>query len=227
MRTVVINLASRVDRREEMERQLSRVGWHAEFFSAVKPTSPGGFVSVGARGCFESHLSILRRAHADNVERILILEDDLNFHDDFLELWRAAIDNLEQHGWSFFYPGHVLTSLPLGLNFLPHNQNVLCSHFLMINGPSIGLVVRELEAIIARPPGHPRGGPMHVDGAYSTIRALNENLITYAYEPSLGRQRPSRTDIAELKWYDRLHALAGAVRLIRTFKKYRLSHPRR
>jgi glycosyl transferase, family 25 len=81
-RVYVINLPERSDRRRDLTRRLVR-GWGAqlvaervEFFSAVRPSDPGGFASAGYRGCFESHQAVLDDALARGFERILVLEDD-------------------------------------------------------------------------------------------------------------------------------------------------------
>ena len=58
----VINLEDRTDRRAEMEQQLRRVGWQAAFVAAIRPVDAGDFPSVGARGCFLSHLATLKQA---------------------------------------------------------------------------------------------------------------------------------------------------------------------
>jgi hypothetical protein len=89
---------------------------------------------------------------------------------------------------------------------------------MMLNGEAIPEIIRRLKAILTRPPGHPLGGPMHVDGAYSTIRLQHPALITYAASPVLGYQRPSRTDIGDGKWFDRVPALAGPVNFARRWK---------
>jgi glycosyl transferase, family 25 len=65
----VINLSERKDRRDDMEKQLGRIGWKAEFFGSVRPSDAGGFESVGARSCFESHLHTLRRASISGFQR--------------------------------------------------------------------------------------------------------------------------------------------------------------
>ena len=56
---------------------------------------------------------------------------------------------------------------------------------------------------------------MHVDGAYSTIRAQDHTLVTYAHFPVLGYQRSSRTDIGNLKWYDRVGVLTPVLNVVR------------
>ena len=83
-RIYVINVPTRTDRRREMQAQLYRVGTSlsapgVHLFSAVRPSAAGGFTSVGARGCFVSHLGVLREAAPGHVGRLLILEDDLDF----------------------------------------------------------------------------------------------------------------------------------------------------
>src|SRR5262245_50678595 len=98
--TVVINLARRTDRRAETECELSRIGWCATFFPAVEPTSAGDFPSIGARGCFFSHLAVLKEASASGVERLIILEDDIAFVPDFAERWHVALASLEREQWS-------------------------------------------------------------------------------------------------------------------------------
>jgi glycosyl transferase, family 25 len=62
---------------------------------------------------------------------------------------------------------------------------------------------------------------MHVDGAYSTIRQQNPNLNTYIFSPSLGRQRPSRSDIADLKLYDRIKTARPLMRKLRELRVFK------
>ena len=83
----VINLEDRTDRRAEMEQQLRRVGWQAAFVPAIRPADAADFPSVGARGCFLSHLATLNRPAGGHV---LLMEDDLDFVPDFAQLWDSA-----------------------------------------------------------------------------------------------------------------------------------------
>jgi glycosyl transferase family 25 len=215
----VINLAHRVDRRVEMKRQLSRIGWDAVFFPAIRPTSAANFPSVGARGCFLSHLAVLKEAGRRRVRRLIILEDDVNFITDFSWRWPPAMGALESpREWSIFYPGHANDRQMEGLSLISPTTGVQCAHFMVINGHAIPHLVEGLETILARPAGHPLGGPMHVDGAYSTIRAQRGTFITYAHFPVLGYQRASRTDIGNLRWFDRIGALAPAMNIARKLK---------
>ena len=84
----------REDRRREMQQELIGVGWNATFFPAVEPASSAGFASIGARGCFLSHLSVLKAARGAAVEWLVILEDDVNFAKGFAEKWQASMSIL-------------------------------------------------------------------------------------------------------------------------------------
>jgi len=82
---IYINLESRQDRRENIESELDALSLQYERFNAI-PTS--GF---GILGCGLSHLSVIKLAKERNYKNILILEDDVHF-----VLDRMNIDNLLQ-----------------------------------------------------------------------------------------------------------------------------------
>src|SRR6185437_2437759 len=155
---------------------------------------------------------------ATSNEHIVLMEDDLNFIPDFEQLWHRANEALRAKDWSIFYPGHTLQCVADGLSAVPPTEGIVCSHFLVIHHSAVTTMVQALETILSRPPGHPLGGPMHVDGAYSTIRAQNPQLATYVFSPSLGYQRSSRSDVASLKFFDRIHSLRPLVARLRGIK---------
>jgi glycosyl transferase, family 25 len=217
----VINLEERRDRRIEMEEQLRRIGWMAQFSNSLRPSSADGFPSIGARGCFESHLATLERGRIFRAH-VLIMEDDLNFAHGFSELWKRAMADIEATDWSIFYPAHLLPQDDQtrdGLTAAAPDLEIRCTHFVMFHRDAVPKVIDGLKAILSRPPGHPLGGPMHVDGAYATIRQQNPNLKTYVYCPSLGYQRSSRSDIADLRLIDRIETLRPIVSRLRRIKQ--------
>jgi GR25 family glycosyltransferase involved in LPS biosynthesis len=68
-----INLASRVDRKKQVEEQLFNVGLTcAQRFDAIK-------LDDGRVGCSMSHLKCLSKAKAENWDHVLICEDDIEF----------------------------------------------------------------------------------------------------------------------------------------------------
>jgi glycosyl transferase family 25 len=211
-KTVVINIPHRTDRRREVEDQLTSVGWTAEIFPAVKPDEPGPFPSTGARGCFMSHLAVLRSAAGH--DRLILIEDDLNFTTDFSSAWRDVERFLDSVTCNIFYPASF--DGQSGVFEVPPEKKILRSHFIVFDRVGIAQFADGLEAILARPAGHALGGPMHVDGAYNTIRRQNSSIKTYACSPALGYQRSSRTDVADTHWADRyIPAAASVARKIR------------
>jgi glycosyl transferase family 25 len=67
-----INLDHRLDRKEHVENELSKIGIKAERFNAIK-------MENGAIGCSMSHLKILQNAFKHKMEHVLIVEDDITF----------------------------------------------------------------------------------------------------------------------------------------------------
>lgn len=203
-RIYVINLPEREDRRREMMVQLKRIGLAddplVEFFPAVRPPDRGEFESVGARGCFLSHLGVLKDAEARGLRSILILEDDVDWTPAAM-LPGARADALLERDWAFLHGGQgddraaadgVISLMPL-----PPDLDFSLTHFIGLRGEIIGRLVVFLEAMLGRPGGSPEGGPMHVDGAYSWFRRAHPDVAAFVCAPSVAQQRFSRSDIAE------------------------------
>jgi hypothetical protein len=228
-RIYVINLPARTDRRREMAEQLAKVNLGFDdprigLFSAIHPDHAAGFESIGTRGCFLSHLEVLRDARHNSFDRILILEDDLNFTPDFLQRCPAALSALAARNWELFYGGYQFPgkSVPPagadGLAVVASVQPVQTAHFLGFQQPVIARMIEFLEALLRRPAGDPDGGPMHVDGAYTRYRQLHPGAVTLAAVPELGYQRSSRTDIHDLRWFDRLPVIRETIGGLRRVK---------
>ena len=224
----VINLASRADRRREMEAQLQRIGLSlrsegVELFEAVRPQDKGDFPSIGSRGCFMSHLGVLRKAAAGGLDRILIIEDDLNFVDDIERRLGAVAGRLRENDWAMFYGGYRLEEgapVATGSTMLvvPSDQSIGTSHFIGIAGTAIEPLVSYLQAQSQRKAGDAAGGPMHVDGSYSWFRRAHPELLTLLAVPELGYQRSSRTDVHDLRWFDRTWGVRRALAILRTLR---------
>jgi len=195
----IINLVDRPDRRRDMVRELDRLGGMApniSFRQAHRPSDAGPFPSVGARGCFESHLAVLRSARDAGCQSLLLLEDDLDFTRDARDRLSAIIPDLFGRQWDFFHGAHLLPpSNRSGLAELASDEPVVTASFVGFNGHVLGPLVEFLDAMLRRPAGSPDYGPMHVDGAYTVFRLLNPERVTFAAMPSLGRQRSSPSDI--------------------------------
>ena len=206
-RVYVINLPSRPDRRREIDRQLQRVGLSLEhpkvkLFDAVRPDDPGGFDSVGARGCFESHQGVLADARRDDLDRVFIFEDDADLTRAFLRDGGKLAGQARDKDWALMYLGYVATPpLPEArpdevLVRVPPDTHMGMTHSVALDRRGIEKLGPYLAAMHARPSGDPAGGPMQIDGAYSWFRGEHPDLPVLASHQPMAVQRSSRTDIA-------------------------------
>lgn len=67
-----INLDSRIDRKEQFEEECKKMNLEVERFSAIKN-------DIGAIGCSESHMAILKKARDLKLDHVIIFEDDFQF----------------------------------------------------------------------------------------------------------------------------------------------------
>jgi hypothetical protein len=224
-RTRIINIPSRKDRRLETVEEFTRHGFHFDerkigFFEAVTPSEGNGFPSIGARGCFLSHLGVLEEAIRLNLKNILIMEDDIQFSKRISEYGKQAIESLEGMEWDIVYFGHPFegsssVNLPA---WKVVDEPIHLSHFYAVNGKSIGKLRDFLFQILERPPGHPDGGPMHYDAALNTLIQSNKKIQAYYFTWNLGYQRPSRTDLHKLSIVDRAPLLRSVMAVLRKLK---------
>ena len=210
----VINLPFRTDRRREVAAELERVGLSFEdqaviLFEAVRPDAAGDFPSIGARGCFMSHLGVLRTAIDTGAASVLILEDDADFTPDFVALSAAQITAIAEADWDILYLGYLLgdgggDKRETLIRTIAPATPVRQTHAMIVRNGALKRVADYLETMAARPGGHPEGGPMHVDGAYSWFRRDNPDIKTAVASTPWAIQRASRTDIHGTGLKDRL-----------------------
>lgn len=228
-RVYVINLPERSDRRKEVLAELQRVGlMHDDplihIWRAVRPTDRGDFRSIGARGCFLSHLGVLEDAIAQGLDRILIVEDDMDWTAQVLSPEFDATELLEID-WQFVHGGNgrATSDRKAGLRMrrIPPTEGLGLTHFIALRQPAIGLAACYLSAMLLRPGGSPEGGPMDVDGAYSWFRKDNSHIAAFLCEPSLAMQRSSRSDITDAIGWRATWLGIAARRVLRTVQRRR------
>lgn len=200
----VINLAHRIDRRAQMIGELRRVGLgddpRLSFFDACRFDDPGTFRSKGERGVFHSHLTILEDAAAAG-RSVLILEDDLDFDP-------AVLRYELPPRWSIFYGSYRAMSP----DDLP-NSDIVGAHFMGFDADAARRLAAYLRAL-------PQDGTQPpIDGAYVWFRRAHPEVPTVFAQPILGDQRPSRSDIATLRFFDGLPGLRSAASIGRRVKR--------
>ncbi len=200
----IINLPHRSDRRREMDRELANMGLLGDpriaYFTAIRPHDAGTFTSIGARGVYESQKQLLREA-AESDQSLLILEDDCDFIPG-AEAYQVPED------CSIFYGGHC-ASWPEDLL----NSDIVGAHMMGFSKDGVKAVSTYLEQLSydgIHPP---------IDAAYVWFRRAYPEVATHFAVPPLANQRSSRSDIANLRWYDHLPFLRDIVNLIRAIRR--------
>ncbi|PSF37543.1 LPS biosynthesis glycosyltransferase [Aphanothece hegewaldii CCALA 016] len=221
----IINLPIRQDRLKQITQELAKQGInltsdHIDIFEGIRPTEPQGFPNIGSRGCFLSHLQILKQAQKKQLNNILILEDDLAFAPFFQKEQENIVEQLRSSNWGFVYLSHreqVTATSPVSLS--PYSDSVLTTGFYGVNGTIIEPLINFLEQLLTRPAGHPDGGPMHIDGAYSTFRKKHPEILTLISCPTIAWQSSSRSDISP-NFYDQIPVIREAATQLRKVKRW-------
>jgi GR25 family glycosyltransferase involved in LPS biosynthesis len=101
-KVVVVNLDKRTDRLEKITKQLDDLGITFERFSAIDGTGKNPIIAGR-----DSHLQVWR----DNLgKKVLVLEDDAYFVEDFQERFDQVIQTLPEN-WDVFYLGALLDKM--------------------------------------------------------------------------------------------------------------------
>jgi hypothetical protein len=230
-RVQIINLRRRSDRRVETERELQALGESCDghrlgFFDAVEPDDAGGFPSRGVRGCYMSHLAVLEAAARDDLPMLLVMEDDVAFVRDAGELLIDAIEQLARVEWDIAYFGHAMDRAPGAPRWLPVTGPMRYAHCYAVHRRALRRLIEFLQQVLAREPGHPDGGPMHVDGAFSTFIARHADIRAVYFSRNMVYQRPSRTDLHRPSLIDRHPLLRQAAVPLRWLKRLYLKRIR-
>ncbi|UZK67747.1 glycosyltransferase family 25 protein [Sphingomonas sp. M1-B02] len=200
----VISLPQRRDRRREMESEIARAGLAGDpriaFFDALRPSDAGPFSSIGARGCYQSHVKILEEAVRKKAS-VLILEDDCDLAPDAGSISLGS-------GWQIFYGGYM----PAEPNNLQHSD-IIGSHMMGFSREGAQLVLeylRNLDVDGKHPP---------IDAAYIWFRRAHPEVTTVFAQPPIGHQRPSRSDIEPGAIYNRLWGVRDMVASVRRLRR--------
>ncbi|WP_449431693.1 glycosyltransferase family 25 protein [Pseudomonas putida] len=226
-RTRIINIATRLDRRVETRQEFTRNGFHIDndkirFFEAVKPSENKGFPSIGVRGCFLSHLAVLEEAIRLNLDNVLFMEDDIQFSKGLRKHGKQAIEALQGMDWDIAFFGHPFEGNADAPAWQVVDQPIHLAHFYAVNGKCFARLRDFLHQVLQRPPGHPDGGPMHYDAALNTLIHQQPDVQAYYFSWNLGYQRPSRTDLHELSFFDKVPLLRPIIGLFRRLKAMKL-----
>lgn len=155
----LINLPRATARRQRMEQRLAALGLEFNLFAGVDGIAEkarllantdvtafernmGRKVLIGELGCYHSHLGVWEDFLASGHAVALILEDDVIFHDDFLDMVRLSLQ--AQKHWDYLKLNCIRAKLPISQGKIgPYRLNAYL-------GPATGtgayLIKRETAA---------------------------------------------------------------------------------
>lgn len=117
-----INLDRRPARMEKACEQFANVGIENVLrFSAIDGSKLDyrTALNAGQLGCTLSHLFVLEYARDNNLESILIFEDDVEFAENFNEIFNQAIDELPKDWHMLYFGGNHFHGV------VPHSQHLV------------------------------------------------------------------------------------------------------
>jgi glycosyl transferase family 25 len=200
----IVNLPSRPDRRREMVGELRRVGLdhdpRVQFADGVLVSDKAPFRAAGEKGVFLAHLNILSEAAAAG-DSVLILEDDVDFTPAAKE-WQLP------PGIDIAYGGYE-PSDPYDLE----GSNIIGAHCMGFSARAVRALVPFLQSLLEHE------SPPPIDGAYVWFRRQHREFATQFAAPVVAVQRPSRSDIAPRRAFDRIPVLRGPISAARGVKR--------
>lgn len=209
-----INLASRPDRNEHMQKELERIGLKAERQEAFLPDEYTGQVfevmrkrTPGAIGCHMSQRHVMIEALIQN-KHAFVMEDDLVFCDDFQERITIIEDFLLKNEWDIFWFGGTYHKEPTW-HKIPHphdlrqcnctlnrdyestdNERIVrtfgafATYCYLVNRDSIAKIIRLLDENV------------HLSmGIDWEMILLQPQLKTFAFIPGCVKQRDDKSNI--------------------------------
>ncbi|WP_373975568.1 glycosyltransferase family 25 protein [Chitinibacter sp. SCUT-21] len=230
-RIYVINLPERSDRKAQMSDELSKQGitWQANrvlCWPAIRPQGTSDFPTLGAYGCFLSHLAALQDAQSATTGWTLILEDDAVLLPELKQALPVLADLMASNQADLIYLGTCQAAgQSNGALFNPTQEPIVGAHAYIVSRSFLDQLIPYLQACLVRPAGHPLGGRLHYDGALSLYRSFNPDCRTWLASTNLVEQRFSRSDIQARWWYDQWPIVRQCVAFARQMKQKYRHHP--
>ena len=155
--------------------------------------------SPGAWGCYQSHAAIVNHCLAENIDRVLVLEDDSTFAADFT----ARLDALEvpDDCQQLYLGGQHLSPADRGPSGLVVGRNVNRTHaFALLGCDTLEIFRQHLE------PGSHWTSRQHIDHHLGSLHR-HRRIRVYAVSPWLCGQAAGSSDVGRgsttERWWSR------------------------
>lgn len=184
---ICLNLEKRKDRKTICDSLFKKFNLDVEYFTAIDGTTLPtlGKINPGHRGCCLSHRKIYEYILNNNWEKVLILEDDVDFHVNLHTLFEQYYQEVPDD-WKLLYFGGNHNSLKL--NMITYHVHKLIktytTHCYALNRDVIPILLEEFH--------DNKIYNNEVDVHLSNIQA---KVPCYGFVPHLAWQRADHSDI--------------------------------
>jgi glycosyl transferase family 25 len=184
-----INLDSREDRKNEIEKQFVRANIPSDKFHRIS----ADYNKLGALGCTSSHIKCLKYAIQNNFMNVLILEDDFNFIEN-IDTVNDSIQNIVNFGndWDvIFFSGNVHKCVPFNSTF-DRALDVQCASGYLVNSRYYLKLLNNFEKGYRLFSINKTPQLYAVDMYWKILQPLDK---WYIFSTKIGYQRESYSDI--------------------------------
>lgn len=190
LKSVVINLKDRKDKKDYIEKELKNKNLNYSFFFAIKHQNP-------KRGCLESHLEVIKNAIKNNVKYLFIMEDDCKFINS-LNLMHKPPTN-----WDMIYLGGTVHRIVDRINKGFARVQCWTTHAYIINLTNKKLVDSLLKV---------ENYEGEIDRYY--LQNIHPNFNAYMCDPMIAIQKEGFSDIENREVsYDFMQSTLNGLRL--------------
>ncbi len=202
-RIFVINLERRVDRLDRFKELSNKIEFEYDIFYAVDGKSidkdspiEGRKLQIesnefyrsfddyflGQLGCILSHIRLLKHCRENNIKNVLILEDDVEFSDEFQSRFDNFTKSFNQE-WDMIYLSGSLVEISDEFNSYSKLLTCHTTHSYAVNYSAYDYLIERLESDMLSKP---------VDVVYSL---LHSNIKSWITMPFLTYQSDGFSDI--------------------------------
>lgn len=178
-----INLDKRTDRWKASVKQFNKIGLDVERVSAVNGfAEPPASIRPGEVGCLKSHLKVFKMAKERGLKSFLMLEDDVEFSDNFHERFNTIEPQIKDY--EMLYLGsnpHSGSRHEVSPN-LNRITYTFAAHGVIFKESCFDDIINQLEGPLLTP----------VDVAYGQQQVTH---TAYSIKPALAWQRKDFSDI--------------------------------
>lgn len=193
-----INLDRRTDRWDECEKIFYKHNLEVERFSAVDGNTDNyglGYPYDNELAGAISHLNVIKKAKELNLKNVLILEDDVDFHENLTDLFNDYVKQLPQNWECFLFGGNHVGGRNQVTNNICKIYRSYALHAYALNEKSFDHIINYMEHKINKVIKEGNSIIKTSVAADFFMADTQQVLNWYCFTPHLAWQRTGFSDI--------------------------------